>query len=67
MRPIFVLDRYELDALSQLPTIHMHQRHHVTPECLHIFLVRVHLVHPLSAVGIKKPLSQPHLLINPFN
>jgi hypothetical protein len=66
MRPIFVLNRHEFDASGRLPTIHMHQRHYVTPECFHVFLVRVHFVHFSSAIRMKKPLPQPRLLMDPF-
>jgi hypothetical protein len=66
VRPIFILNRYELDALGRLPIIYMHQRYYVTPECFYIFLVRVHLVHFSFAVGIKKPLPQPRLLMDSF-
>jgi hypothetical protein len=66
VRPIFVLNYYEFDASGRLPIIYMHQRHYVTPEYLHVFLVRVHFVHFSFAVRIKKPLPQPRLLMDSF-
>jgi hypothetical protein len=65
--PVFILDRHKLRASCRLPIIHMHQQHHITPEYLNFFPVRVHLVHPPFSVRIKKPLPQPHLLMDPPN
>jgi hypothetical protein len=43
----------------------MHRRHYITPKYFDFFLIRVHFIHFLSFVRMKKPLPQPRLLMDP--